>query len=375
MVSTEHTRVMEHMAMSRNNKPRNLFPAIAVTLLFAGIFWQMYSYRQESLRNAASFRESVDNIKTVEEYTNEYYDDEMLERINNYGKLDGSTLEFEGKTYKRVDSVHAILLLGIDKDGPMELNNVAGAAGQSDAIYLVAQDVARDKVKILMIPRDTITLIRLYDIMGNELGVGPQHINLQFAYGDGGDKSLYLAKEAVSNLLFGLKLNGAMAVNRPVVQVLNDDLGGVPVTINFDGLEDRDPAFKKGATVTLTGPQAEMFVRHRDCDTSGSALTRLEQQKTYIEAFEKTLRAKAAKDSDLIPRMMKDLEVYMLTDMPKGQYMDMAVSCLNSKDLLTDEDFIMAPGESVEGPWFDEYYIDEEKLKKEVIGLFYKEVN
>ena len=37
-------------------------------------------------------------------------------------------------------------------------------------------------------------------------------------------------------------------------------VGGVRVTIDVDGLEEQDPELKKGATVTLTGKQAEKFV-------------------------------------------------------------------------------------------------------------------
>ena len=55
---------------------------------------------------------------------------------------------------------------------------VAGSGGQADAIFLVAQDVARDKVEILMIPRDTMTEITLTDLSGNVLGRDIQHLAL-----------------------------------------------------------------------------------------------------------------------------------------------------------------------------------------------------
>ena len=49
--------------------------------------------------------------------------------------------------------------------------------------------------------------------MGNELGKDTQHLTLAFAYGDGKEKSCELLQEAVSNLLFDLKIDGYLAAN------------------------------------------------------------------------------------------------------------------------------------------------------------------
>ena len=117
-------------------------------------------------------------------------------------------IEYQGKIYRRNTYVKAILCMGIDRPGSLKETMVAGSGGQADAIFLVAQDMARDKVEILMIPRDTMTEITLTDLSGNVLGRDIQHLALGYAYGDGRDKSCQYMKEAASNLLGGLAIDG-----------------------------------------------------------------------------------------------------------------------------------------------------------------------
>ena len=50
--------------------------------------------------------------------------------------------------------------------------------GRRTDCFFVAQDMARDYGPDLMIPRDTMTEITLFDLMGNELGKDTQHLTL-----------------------------------------------------------------------------------------------------------------------------------------------------------------------------------------------------
>lgn len=287
----------------------------------------------------------------------------------------GNFLDFEGNQYRRNTAVRAILLIGVDTSGQMEKSGIIGASGQADGIFLVAQDMTRDQVKILMIPRDTMTDIELFDLSGNSLGMDKQHLTLAFAYGDGREKSCEMVKEAVSNLLYGLTVDGYMAVNTSMISVLNDEIGGVEVKIEEPGMEKRDPAMTEGSALNLTGKQAEIFVRYRDINQSQTAIGRMGRQKIYMEGFLNKAKAEAAKDSGLITRLVADIEENMITNMAKDQYMDMGLSILNSSQNFGDNDFIMLPGEGVETELFDEYHPDMDGVKKTVIDLFYKQVS
>ena len=112
-----------------------------------------------------------------------------------------------------------------------------GFGGQADGVFLIAQDTARNTIKILMIPRDTMTDITLTDLSGNELGKDMQHLTLAYAYGDGREKSCQYMADAVSELLGGLKIEWYLAADTSVIPVLNDEVGGVTVTIETDGME------------------------------------------------------------------------------------------------------------------------------------------
>ena len=109
----------------------------------------------------------------------------------------------QGKSYRRNIYIKAILCMGIDRPGSLEETMTAGFGGQADGIFLVAQDTARDRIKVLVIPRDTMTEIMLTDLSGNELGSSIQHLTLAYAYGDGREKSCRYMTEAVSRLLGG----------------------------------------------------------------------------------------------------------------------------------------------------------------------------
>ena len=278
------------------------------------------------------------------------------------GKTQDGLIELDGKLYRRNTAVRAILCIGVDTQGELESYQASGVAGQADGLFLVAQDMARDTVRILMIPRDTMTEITLFDLMGNELGKDTQHLTLAFAYGDGKEKSC------------DLKIDGYLAANISSIALLNDEVGGVTVTIQDEGLDSRDPALTKGRTVRLNGKQAEIFVRYRDITKAQTAIGRMDRQKQYMEAYLKQVKEEARTDKTLITRLVKDIEEHMVTNMAKDQYMDMGLAVLNSQQQIGQGDFLTVPGEAVETERFDEYHPDKEALKRMVVELFYKEV-
>ena len=279
---------------------------------------------------------------------------------------------YEGKNYRRNRHVKAILCMGIDRPGSLGDVTTAGKGGQADGIFLIAQDTARDSVKILMIPRDTMTEINLTDLSGNELGQEIQHLALAYAYGDGREKSCRYMAEAVSGLLDGLEIDGYMAVGMSAVPVMNDGVGGVTVTIKERGLEQKDPAFVYGTKLTLRGEQAETYIRSRDTGQAQSALERTERQKSYIEGFLKAARTAASRDEGMVPRIMKEIEPYMVTDMAKDQYLDMALSFIQGGEAVGVTDMFTLPGKAVETSIYDEYYPDSEQIRPLILELFYR---
>lgn len=251
---------------------------------------------------------------------------------------------------------------------------MSGAGGQADVIALLIQNKATDEIKILSIPRDTMTEIRLFDLVGNELGSDVQHLNLAYGYGNGGKESCELLTEAVENLLGGISIDGYLSVTMGAIRELNDMVGGVTVTIDEPGMADRDPALVCGETVTLQGRQAEIYVRYRDTNVSQSALGRMDRHKEFAEKWMNQASEKQRKDSQFLGNVFQNIQEYMVTDLNKDEYLDAGLAAMNTADLFHGDHFFTVPGEGMEGAVFDEFYPDKEALEEMIIELFYKEV-
>ena len=178
--------------------------------------------------------------------------------------------------------------------------------------------------------------------------------------------------EAVSNLLGGLSIDGYIAVSMEALPLMNDGVGGVTVVMDENGLEKANPEFTPGKTITLDGKQAESYIRYRDIDEPQSALTRTERQKTYIQGFLRAAKVKAGKDESFVPRLLKDMGPYMITDMAKDRYMDMALAFLGSSQDIAGTDMLTLPGEAVETSVYDEYHPDKEQVLPIILDMFYR---
>ncbi len=288
-----------------------------------------------------------------------------------------NTVFWNGKTYKRNTYVKAVLCMGVDRDGPMTETTLSGDGGQADGIFLLANDTARGSMKILLIPRDSMTEITKTDTSwtetnGAKLGEVVDHLSLSYAYGDGREKSCEYTKQAVSHLLMGLKIDSYMAADLEIIASLNDEVGGVTVTIPTMGMEQADPEFVFGQTVRLKGEQAERFVRFRDTERDNSAISRMEQQKLYISGFFQAVKEKNRTESNITEHLFEMSQDYMVTDMAKDEYLKLAINALEGEG-LTSASFKMAPGTGTATETYDEYYVDQEALVPILLDLFYRE--
>lgn len=281
-------------------------------------------------------------------------------------------MEYGGRVYRRNNYVKAILCMGVDRKGNMLESKVFTFGGQADGIFLIAQDTARNTLKILMIPRDTMTEITLTDLNGNILGKDIQHLTLAYAYGDGREKSCELMTDAVSSLLGGLKIDHYIAANIEVINILNNGVGGVTVTVPSAGMEKKDAAFVEGATVTLQGEQAEAFVRYRDIGEMHSAVYRMSRQREYMTKFFDTVKKKASRDSGIVTRLLGQVEEYMVTDMGKEEYLKVAMDALEMEK-LAEEDIRVVPGQAVMTELYDEYHVNQDAMRQIILEMFFRE--
>lgn len=276
------------------------------------------------------------------------------------------SIVYDGKTYTYNDHLTNYLLLGVDTNGSIQEEKTPGSAGQSDSIFLISYDRVEETTVGLAIPRDTITQIEKFTPGGDSLGFYSDHLNLQFAYGDGKRKSCELTSEAVSRLLSGLPIGGYAAINLDSIPKLTALLGGVEVTVPDDSLAEKDPAFTKGNTVILDETNTEIFVRSRDTKEEQSAIIRMNRQKVFLEAFASKLAQEQKKDASTVTTIFETMKTEMVTNMSNDQFVDLAAA-ERAGGIQT------IPGETGHEGVYDVYRIDDSALYKMVLELFYIE--
>lgn len=279
------------------------------------------------------------------------------------------SITYKGKTYVYNDHLSNYLFMGIDTKGDMETAE-SGNAGQADAVFLVSVDRVTKEMQIISIPRDTMTEIEMFSVSRKSLGLMENHINLQYAQGDGKTESCELMKTAVSKLLGGIPVHGYCSVNMDGIPVMTEAAGNVQVVIPDNSLEEVNPEFTEGAEVTLTKDNVEQFVRYRNTGREQSALVRQDRQKIFIEAYMKKAQEQYAKDASFVTGLYESMKPYMVTNIGNDLFVKLLSAAQEGKSSVHT-----LPGKGAQGEYFDEYRVDEEALQEMIISVFYREDN
>lgn len=279
------------------------------------------------------------------------------------------SITYQGKEYIYNEHLSNYLFIGVDTKEAVTQYETHGKAGQADAIYLISYDRVKNTAKCIAIPRDTMASIHVFSPDGTDLDYAVNHINLQYAFGDGKTESCELMKEAVQKLLLGVPIQGYCSINIEGIPILADVAGGVQVTVPDDSLKDVNPIFRQGATVVLDQETAEVFVRYRDVNIRQSANARMQRQKVFMEAFAETAKAQWTEDTNFVANMSESLKPYMVTNIGND-----VLAKLLQADYGEGETFRDIPGEKVNGAEYDEYWVNNDQLFELIIEMFYKEV-
>lgn len=279
------------------------------------------------------------------------------------------SITYKGKTYVYNDHLSNYLFMGIDTKGDMETAE-SGNAGQADAVFLVSVDRVTKEMQVISIPRDTMTEIEMFSVSRKSLGLMENHINLQYAQGDGKTESCELMETAVSKLLGGIPVHGYCSVNMDGIPVMTEAAGNVQVVIPDNSLEEVNPEFTEGAEVTLTKDNVEQFVRYRNTGREQSALVRQDRQKIFIEAYMKKAQEQYAKDASFVTGLYESMKPYMVTNIGNDLFVKLLSAAQEGKSSVHT-----LPGKGAQGEYFDEYRVDEEALQEMIISVFYREDN
>lgn len=296
------------------------------------------------------------------------------QRINT-GKKEAAattdTVTINGVKCKPNWDIQTYLFIGEDARGVKQAKKEYDGTGQSDVLELLVIDTKNNTYHKLPINRDTITKVKFLDEDGTYLATVKTQIALAHTNGDGMEQSCENTVDAVSNMLYGIRIDGYICLDMDSIKVLNHLAGGVPVTIE-DDFSQSDTSLVMGQTVTLSDDQAMHYVHDRMNVGDGTNECRMRRQKAYIDALVPLYKAKLQSDSGFINDFYNQLSDYMVTDMSVGEMGNVANMILNSED--KGELSIKGTNAINKEDGFNEFTMDETSRGDVAMELFFNKV-
>lgn len=326
----------------RHRRKRLSGTAIAAVLVCAALLYAGLLLGVQTIGNRLEQRDAVESIGSLE------------------GRFisEALTMQYGGRTWTyRGRDLTNLLLIGVDWEESE--NTVSGRyAGQADFLFLITIDRENKIVSTLQLDRDTIADIRVYGPFGDYTGIQKTQICLSHAYGKSDAQNCENTVWAVSRLLGGIPIDGYITLDMSGITALNDALGGVTVTLEED-FSALDPEMTKGATLTLRGMQAEIFVRSRMDVGDGTNVSRMQRQHTFIQSAEELLVQRMNEDMNYAGTLYDTLAGHMTTNIERGWLINKAYEC---RDYRRPETKMLAGGHCIGTDGFMEFHADEDAL-------------
>lgn len=279
--------------------------------------------------------------------------------------ITSKTLVREGVDYFPRQDITVVLVMGIDQYGPVADSQAYNNRGASDMVMLLIFDEKNEVCNVLHLNRDTMLEMPVLGIGGREAGTYYGQLALSHTYGSGLADSCENTRNTVSNFLYGITIDHYVAMNMDAISILNDAVGGVTVQVTED-FSQVDPSIGKG-TVTLKGEQAIHFVRTRKDVGDQLNLSRIDRQQDYIDGFVDAFRAKQEQEAEFIAQAYEQVSDYLVTDCSVNAISGM----IDRYGDYTIGEVVSPEGRNVMGEEYFEFYVDEEKLDKLILRLFY----
>lgn len=271
---------------------------------------------------------------------------------------------YDGKTYIEREDVDAYVIMGIDKDGKVERGVDAWDGGQADMIQVMIIDHAAKTWQLLAVDRNTLVYLETLNQDGTSAGEQYLQICLAHGYSYGLEDGCIKTVDILKNMLLTRRMNSYYALNMGGISVLNDLVGGVPITVTEE-FREIDPSLKLGETVTLTGEQADSFVRARMSMADDSNVPRMKRQEVYLDAFVKKFDDLSTNEIlDIYNKMMD----YVVTNMGSATFSKLAETCKGYQKL----DTIRIKGTAQVENNYETFRMDDQDRMNTALKLFYK---
>ena len=290
----------------------------------------------------------------------------LLPKIDVPDQMVTRTIVRDGISYYPRQDITVILFVGTDEDGPVLDSGSYNNKASADMLTLLILDDTNESCTILSIDRDTMTDVPTLGLRGESAGTVYSQIATSHNYGSGMEDSCENTKKAVSNLFYGLAVDYCFCMGMGGIQMLNDAVGGVEVTIQED-FSAVDPTLVQGQTLRLNGEQAYHYVRSRMGVGSQLNTSRMDRQREYMQSFVHSLRESYHHDPMFLTELWEELSAYVVTDC-STMSLNHLVSQYIDYELVRS---LTPAGESVKGQKYQEFHVDSEALDSLIIELFY----
>ena len=334
---------------------------VCVAILFFSIFIIIKSVGKNSLRKHAN---EVVNHELSSGLNDEMAEKEVLE-------LKEGQILVNGEVYEYDEDILTFLCMGVDSRSGISETKTPGKGGQADALLMVVVNPGKETIQVIALNRDTMTEIDVYDVNGLYMGKEKGQITLQYAYGDGREKSCELMEQKVSELFYGIPIHGYGALAMQSIATLNDAVGGVEVTIPEDMTKFK-AGWTEGAKVQLYGEDALLFVQRRDITHAQTNLGRVERQKQYLTKYVEQLKKKIKSDVTFPVTLLGQIQKHLVTSLSVEEITYLADTLMGYEFSMGN--IINIPGETKMGEKHEEFYVDDSALKELIIDVFYEKV-
>lgn len=270
------------------------------------------------------------------------------------------SMQVGDKNMVKDEDVVSVLFLGIDTSE----QRGESMGYQSDMMMLAAINTKTYHTTLISIPRDSLAVIDRLDSKGNVKSQTRTKINAAFSNGGGRHKYSYMNARNAVNRLLGTDVQYYVGIDMDGIVAITDAVGGVPMTLDAD-FTSADYRMEKGKTMTLTGRQAELYVRHRKLKgMSGSDIERTGRQLRFVKSFANVVKSRGA--STYVIDLYNQVQKYVDTNLDLEEMAAFA-SLLMKVDLDAMETVTLPGKGDGDGNW----ELDMEQVKQIIAEAYY----
>ena len=286
-------------------------------------------------------------------------------------KDEGRLVTYKGEDYLYNEDVVSLLLLGVDKSY-INTNASHGKNGQADSLFVATLDTRTGAVKIIPLSREIMADVNLYDADGAYLGVEKLQLCLAYAYAATPEEGCENVARSVNRLLYGMPIDGCVAIDLEGLKALTSAVGGVTVSVLEDVVVNYDPnnyvVLKKGQDVTLSSETVIPYIRQRGQDVDANN-RRMQRQQQFLNNFIHVASNKIKGNFTLLEKYYNAIKPYTVSDLTLSKITYLASTYLIGGQRAID--YLPVSGDTTLGEEYVEFRPDETALYEAVLAAFY----